>query len=119
MLAGSFLPSFSSRLFDPPCTLFSSARRRSSPWPLLSPPRFATSACSAPSIRATAPTTAGGYYDPATGKEYALKAVLAAPVPNVPSLDNVVLNAQGFVSDVGGPFDMSASQGLEFTLHTR
>ena len=47
------------------------------------------------------------------------KAVVSAPVPNDAALDNVVLNAQGFVLDVGGPFDMSATQGLEFTLFAR
>lgn len=40
------------------------------------------------------------------------------PVPNSPSLSGRKLYAQFLVLDPGGPFDLSGSQGLEFTILT-
>ncbi len=44
------------------------------------------------------------------------KISVPAPVPNVPQMAGSVLDAQFFVFDPGGPFSMSASQGIEITL---
>lgn len=47
------------------------------------------------------------------------KAAVPLPVPTTPQLDGLTLNVQGFVLDFGGPFELSASQGLEFKLFAR
>jgi len=46
-------------------------------------------------------------------------AAMPLPVPNQPSLDGAVVDAQAFVFDAGGPLNMAASLGLEVTLFIR
>lgn len=46
------------------------------------------------------------------------QAAVPLPVPNLPQLNNRKLYAQFFFYDLGGPLDLAASQGLEFTMFT-